>query len=55
MPATVDVAVGENGELKLVNVENVGDEEPDSHTAKVYRKVADSIRPRSIHDDKRFP
>ena len=45
VPADVDVKVGEDGELELVKLEVATKEKADEHTAKVYRKVADTIRP----------
>ena len=55
VPADVDVKVGEDGELELVKLEVATEEKADEHTAKVYRKVADTIRPRSIKMTEDFP
>ena len=48
MPATMDVEVGEDSNLGLVEVEISREERADLHTAKVEKKVAYSIRPKSI-------
>ena len=63
VPGHVDV-VEREGVLKLAKVEGREEVEPDAHTVSVFRKVADSVRPRSIkmtedypskHGDKKMP
>ena len=63
VPLNVDV-VEREGRLELVEVEGREGVEADAHTAMVIRKVADSVRPRSIrmtedypsnHPDRRMP
>ena len=55
VPAGKDVVVGRDGKLELVELEIPGEDEADAHTAKVYRKVADTIRPKSIKMTEDFP
>ena len=63
VPLNVDV-VEREGRLELVEVEEREGADADAHTAMVIRKVADSVRPKSIkmtedypsnHTDKRMP